>query len=161
MSDEPVPHPGVFLKQRFLDPLGITVDTLARDLDLRRRTVADLLAGKRPLDADMATRLGLYFEVPARWWLEMQARFDAADHERQTELRGAVRPYAGLAEVLVTPTGVRRLASSPAGTPQPPVVVSADLVARLQAQARHGQRRLRREPTIVPNRDGTPTLTGR
>ena len=83
MSIERVRHPGELLKARFLDPLGITPRQLAHAIGVPARRVADLAACRRALSADMALRLGLFFDVPARWWLEMQAKFDSDDPERQ------------------------------------------------------------------------------
>lgn len=76
MTDAHARHPGVLLKERFLDPLGITPRQLARDVGVSARRIADLVAGRKGLSVDMAFRLALYFDVPARWWLELQARPD-------------------------------------------------------------------------------------
>jgi antitoxin HigA-1 len=149
------------LKRRFLDPLGIRAEDLAKGLAVPVPAVAELLSGARSLDADMALRLGLFFDVPARWWLEMQARHDAEDPVRLAELRAVVTPYPGLAGVLVTPGGVRHLVgAAPAAGPSR-VQVSAAMLAQLRDQAERSPPRPKREPTIVVLDDGTPTLTGR
>lgn len=154
-------HPGIVLKRRFLDPLGITPCALAQALSVPTRRVNDLVAGRRALSPSMALRLSLFFDVPARWWLEMQARFDADDPEQLTRLRSVVIPYGELADVLVTPTGVRRLDEAPAAGGPASAQVPATLLRRLRAEARRSTRQLEREPELVYFEDGRPALTGR
>lgn len=154
-------HPGIALRQHYLDPLGIPAEDLAQALGVPLRQVVELEAGARPLDADMALRLALFFDVPARWWLEMQAHHDADDPERLSALREVVTPYAGLDDVLVTPSGVRHLdvESKPSGPLRVPVPEA--LLSRLREAAERSPARPSREPTVVELDDGTPILTGR
>lgn len=154
-------HPGLALRQRYLDPLGIAAEDLAQALDVPLRQITELEAGARPLDVDMAFRLALFFDVPARWWLEMQARYEAVDPERMAALRGVVTPSASLDDVLVTPRGIRRLDAAPEPSGPLFVPVSEALLRRLRAEAKRSPARPSREPTIVRLDDGTPTLTGR
>jgi hypothetical protein len=123
--------------------------------------VTELLAGNRPLTADFALRLGLFFDVPARWWLEMQARYEADDPARLAELRSVVTPYPGLADVLITPRGVIELDDAPAQPSPTKIPVSRDSLSRLRAQVDPAHRRASREPEVVYYEDGTPVLTGR
>ena len=154
-------HPGIVLKRRFLDPLDITPRALAAALGVPPRRIHDLVAGRRALSPSMALRLGLFFDVPTRWWLEMQARYDADDPEKLAELRTIVTPFAGLADVLVTPTGVRLLVATPAAGGPSRAQVPAALIRRLEAEVRCSPRRELREPELVYHDDGRPTLTGR
>lgn len=158
---EDVPlHPGVLLKKRFLDPLGVTIDMLASGIGLPVSEVGDLVTGKHDMTPEFATRLGLYLDVPTRWWLEMQARFDGHDPERRLQLGGTVTPFDGLDRVLVTPAGVRLLGAPTAAAMPIGAAVTPEFVARLRAQVRHAPPRTAREPTVVYFEDGTPCLTG-
>lgn len=159
-SDDPQ-HPGVLLKERFLDPLGITLQHLADAIDVPAHQISELVAGIGAMTTDIAMRLGLYFDVPARWWLEMQARFDAHDPERLLALQAVVTPLDVLVHVLVTPTGVKLLEVDPMVSGPQSATVSADFLARLRAQVKLADRHLIREPEVVFFEDGTPTLTGR
>ncbi len=154
-------HPGVRLKGRFLDPLGITPQALADAIQVSARQVDGLVSGRSPMSADLALRLGLFFDVPAEWWLEMQARFDAHDPARLAALRSVVTPFDGLASILVTPDGIRTLERDAAPEGPRSVKVPADLVARLRAQVALEAPRPAREPVVVYFEDGTPCLTGR
>jgi hypothetical protein len=121
-----------------------------------------LVKGNRAITPDTAARLALFFDVPATWWLEMQARFDAHCPERLAALAEVVRPYEHLGQVLVTPRGVERVADSePAPAPSSSsVAVSDGLLRRLKKQAKLADRRLEREPKEVTLPGGVVMLTG-
>ena len=69
-------HPGYFLDTRFLKPLGITQQSLARDLGISRRRVNELIRGHRGITADTALRLAYYFRNEASFWLQLQLAWD-------------------------------------------------------------------------------------
>ena len=68
-------HPGVYLKE-LLDELGLTQAGLARDIGVPAMRVSYLVHGKRPVTAELALRLGRYFEQNPRYWLNLQSRYD-------------------------------------------------------------------------------------
>jgi addiction module HigA family antidote len=70
------PQPGAFLESRFLTPLGITQDALAKELGVSRRRVNELVRGRRAISADTAIRLGLYFRTGPDFWLNLQQAWD-------------------------------------------------------------------------------------
>ena len=70
------PHPGVTLKEPFLDPLGITPADLASHIGVSLSRVHSLLRGRSGISSEMAIRLGLFFRVPPAWWLDLQAEYD-------------------------------------------------------------------------------------
>ena len=70
------PHPGQFLDSRFLKPLGITQDALARGLGVSRRRVNELVRGRRAMSADTAIRLGLYFHTGPEFWMNLQQAWE-------------------------------------------------------------------------------------
>ena len=162
MVAEHVQHPGVALLQHYLQPLGITPSQLAEAIDLAVDPVTELLEGRRPVTPDMAARLALFFDVPSRWWLIHQARYDAEHVAPVERLRDIVKPYEGLSEVLVTPNGVTRLSRSEAAlaeTRTAMVSLSEDCLARLRAQV--GE--IEEPPRTVVEKtfaDGTVALTG-
>ncbi|MEQ1567315.1 MAG: HigA family addiction module antitoxin [Myxococcota bacterium] len=106
-------HPGLILREGFMEPLGIHASRLAAGTGVDRSTISRLLAGDQPLTPPMAARLGAYFGVPARWWLLMQAEYDAADVAARPELVRGVVPLEPNPDVLLTPTGVLRLDVAP------------------------------------------------
>lgn len=104
-------------------------------------------------------RLSLFFNVPALWWLEMQAQFDAADQERLEALRPTVRRCEGLEQVLVTPSGVRRfdrLPDAPAESLSTTVEVPEPFVEQLRAQAALAKPQPTRHSASTPSRTARP-----
>ena len=161
MTIERPAHPGTILKERFLDPLGITPYRLAKFIGVGVRRVSELVKGNRRLTPDTAIRLGLFFGVPAIWWLEMQSRYDTEGVALVDELRGRVLPYEGLDNVLVTPNGVK-FREQPGDTSQSPELVEVpdELIARLRAQVAHSPRPMRRQTRTVTYTNGATALVG-
>jgi addiction module HigA family antidote len=59
-------HPGEILLEDFMKPMGITARQLAADIDVSPSRISDLVNGKRPVTADTALRLGLFFNMEPR-----------------------------------------------------------------------------------------------
>jgi addiction module HigA family antidote len=68
-------HPGAYLKE-LLEELGLTQGQLARELTVSPMRIRHLVRGARPVTAEMALRLGRYFGQSARYWMNLQSRFD-------------------------------------------------------------------------------------
>ena len=69
-------HPGEILLTEFMEPLGITAYRLAKDIRVPAPRVGDIVRGKRSISADTALRLGIYFGLPAQFWLNLQNEYD-------------------------------------------------------------------------------------
>ena len=82
---EPV-HPGEILMEEFLKPMGISINRLARDIDVPPGRISTIVNGKRSISADTALRLGLYFGVAPELWLNLQADYDLRVARRETVL---------------------------------------------------------------------------
>jgi len=156
------PHPGRLLAERYLVPMSLSASELAEALAVDEARVALLLAGETDLDVDLALRLGVFFDVPAMWWLEMQARFDVEDVSRSQQVAQEVRRFQRIEDFVLTRTGARPL--EPSGEAQPHVEmlsVSSELVARLRAQAKLSGPRAPREVEEVTLDNGARALVGR
>ena len=68
--------PGEILFEEFMDPLEISQNKLARDLDVPVGRVNDIIKGKRTITTDTALRLAIYFKTSPEFWLNLQSRFD-------------------------------------------------------------------------------------
>jgi addiction module HigA family antidote len=68
-------HPGEILLTEFMEPLGLTAYRLAKELDVPTPRVGDIVRGKRSISADTALRLGIYFGLPAQFWLNLQNEY--------------------------------------------------------------------------------------
>ncbi len=69
-------HPGEFLREEFMKPLGISINRLARDLAVPPARISAIVSGKRAITADTALRLAKSFRVSSELWLGLQADFD-------------------------------------------------------------------------------------
>ncbi len=59
-----------------MEPLGISRNQLARDLDVPVGRISDITNGKRGITADTALRFGRYFGTGPELWLRLQAEYD-------------------------------------------------------------------------------------
>ena len=69
-------HSGRILLTQAMEPLGISRNQLARDIDVPVGRISDITNGKRGVTADTALRLGRYFGTGPELWLRLQAEFD-------------------------------------------------------------------------------------
>lgn len=64
-------HSGEILLEDFMKPMGITARQLAADMDVPPSRISDIVNGARPISADTALRLVLFFKVERRFWLNL------------------------------------------------------------------------------------------
>ncbi len=88
-------HPGEILLEEFLKPLGLSQYRIARDLSVPPRRINEIMHGKRGITAHTALRLGRYFGTSARFWLNLQARYDL-EVENDRLGRRLLKEVAGL-----------------------------------------------------------------
>ena len=90
---EPI-TPGEILLKEFLEPLGISQNKLARDIDVSITRVNDIVHGKRGITADTALRLGAYFGTTPEFWINLQTRYDLKRARRDLwpETEKKIRP---------------------------------------------------------------------
>ena len=69
-------HPGDILLTEFMEPFGLTAYRLAKELNVPGPRVNDVVRGKRAISADTALRLGVYFGLPAQFWMNLQTEYD-------------------------------------------------------------------------------------
>jgi antitoxin HigA-1 len=62
----------------FLEPLGITQYRLAKANGVSQRRIGEIVSGDHTVTADTGLRLSRYFGVSDKFWIGLQADFDAA-----------------------------------------------------------------------------------
>lgn len=72
---EPI-HPGKILQEEFLDAMEISQYRLAKDIHVPPRRINEIVHGKRAISADTALRLGRYFNISPKFWLNLQSHYD-------------------------------------------------------------------------------------
>ena len=60
----------------FMKPMGISARQLAADIDVSPSRISELVHGKRPITADTALRLGLFFNMAPRFWMNLQTEYE-------------------------------------------------------------------------------------
>jgi antitoxin HigA-1 len=91
--------PGAVLRERFLEPLGLTSGQVARAIGVLPDAVLRLSQEEMRLSAKMAVRLGRYFGTSAEYWAKLQMQHDLAVAAR--ELTCDLRKIAPLARALI------------------------------------------------------------
>jgi len=74
-------HPGRILR-RELAARGMSANRLALALRVPSGRITSILNGKRAISADTALRLARHFGTSARFWLNLQTRYDLTVAER-------------------------------------------------------------------------------
>jgi antitoxin HigA-1 len=86
-------HPGEVLAEEYLRPLGLSASALAQALGVPANRISDIIRQRRQVSADTAIRLGRFFEVDPRFWLNLQAAYDLSRAESENDY-SAVRPHS-------------------------------------------------------------------
>ena len=89
-----IEHPGVMLKEDFLDGQNVKPGTLAAAIKVDRAAIKNIIDGKRAITAEMALRFGLFFGTSPEFWLNLQKDYDLrkAKRERLQELSTTITP---------------------------------------------------------------------
>ena len=90
-------HPGIFLTEELVAPLGLTVTEAARVLGVGRPALSALLNGRAAVSAEMAVRFEKAFGVDAALLLRMQAQFALAEVRRRARKIKVTRYTATIA----------------------------------------------------------------
>jgi addiction module HigA family antidote len=70
------PHPGELLRELWLEPLKLTITSVAERLNVSRKAISELVNEHTALSTDMAIRLELAFGKSAESWLAHQTAYD-------------------------------------------------------------------------------------
>jgi antitoxin HigA-1 len=68
-------HPGVVLED-MIESIGQSKVAVAEALGISRQHLYDILRGKKPVSAQVATRIGKAFDDSPEVWMRMQAAYD-------------------------------------------------------------------------------------
>lgn len=87
-------HPGEFLREDFLVPLGLSANALAMALRVPVTRISEIVRERRGITADTALRLARYFGTTPDFWMKMQMTYDLALATREsiTRIEMEIRP---------------------------------------------------------------------
>jgi len=90
----PPPHPGETIKEDILEPLGMSVNQMAKALGITAARLNDIVRGKRGITANTALRLARYLGTSPDFWLGLQLEYDLrlAKQTEQKEIERVVTP---------------------------------------------------------------------
>jgi addiction module HigA family antidote len=60
------------LFEEFMEPMNISQSKLARNIDVPITRINNIIKHYRSITVDTALRLGKYFNINPRWWMNMQ-----------------------------------------------------------------------------------------
>ncbi|MNR78936.1 putative HTH-type transcriptional regulator YbaQ [compost metagenome] len=99
MMRMPPIHPGEVLREELLRPYRLSLPQLARAIGVSPSRLRGLTAGRTPVTAELALRLGRYFGLSPAFWLNLQQHYDlsmAADAMQERIDREVIPFVSGL-----------------------------------------------------------------
>lgn len=91
------PTIGEILVDEFLEPYGISAYRLAKDIDVPVSRIQDIIKGRRRISADTSIRLGKYFGVSEKFFLDMQNDIDIRELKQKKGLFKNVKVLSKIA----------------------------------------------------------------
>lgn len=84
-------HPGEILREEFMRPMGISGQHLASSIHVSSSRVSRIVNGSRSISVDTALRLGFFFGMEPRYWMNLQTEYDLRMMRHQIEAKIAPR----------------------------------------------------------------------
>ena len=84
-TQEPI-HPGKYILEDCLKPLGLSISRAAEGLGISRNSLSRLINGKNGVSPQMALRLSLAFGSTPEMWLRLQNAHDLAVERLREDL---------------------------------------------------------------------------
>jgi addiction module HigA family antidote len=91
-------HPGDVLREDFMKPMKLSACAVARAIGATPVAISQICRGKRGVSAEMALKLGRFFNVSPELWLGIQIDYDleVARLRYQRRIEREVRPFSQL-----------------------------------------------------------------
>lgn len=75
MKRKPV-HPGILIKEDYLEPLSISIKDMADNLGVSRKTLSKIINTRGSVTLEMALRLSRAFDTTPDLWMNLQKKYD-------------------------------------------------------------------------------------
>lgn len=76
------PHAGAMLASEFMEPLGLSVDALARAIEVSAHRLQAVIDGAAVMDAELDLRLARYFRMSEGFFLGLQDDYEIREAKR-------------------------------------------------------------------------------
>lgn len=83
----PTPTMSEILWEEFMEPMGISAYRLAKDIHVPVSRIQEILRNKRKVTVDTSLRLGKYFGVSDRYFIDIQNDIDIRNQKNRHEAR--------------------------------------------------------------------------
>ena len=91
----PTPTMGEILLEEFMEPMRLSAYRLAQGIHVPTSRIQDILHNRRKISADTSIRLGRFFGVSDRYFLDMQNDIEVRElTEKLNDEIAAIKPYA-------------------------------------------------------------------
>lgn len=78
-------HPGEFLREEYLVPLGMSAGTLARKLHLPRTRIERIVKEEIGITSDTALRLARFFNTTPEFWMNFHQAYELETAAKRLE----------------------------------------------------------------------------
>lgn len=72
----PLECPGIYLKEEFMVPIGLSAYKLAKNTGISNMTLSEIIRGKRRISPKVGLRLAKYFDLSEGYFLRLQTQYD-------------------------------------------------------------------------------------
>src|SRR5215471_795370 len=80
-------HPGEILREELMEPLGLSIHRLARELRVPPTRISEIVNERRAITADTALRLARYYRDTPQFWMNLQAAYELEVETRRSATR--------------------------------------------------------------------------
>ncbi len=92
------PTIGEILREEFMEPMGISAYRLAQETFVPVSRIQDILHDRRKITVDTSVRLGRFFGVSDRYFLNLQNDIDIRnEHIQFADELNKIQPYVAMA----------------------------------------------------------------
>ena len=71
----PLEHPGVILREEFIEPLGLTAYIVSKSTGIPQTALGGIFKGERNISTNNALKLSKFFGVSESFFVNVQARY--------------------------------------------------------------------------------------
>jgi addiction module HigA family antidote len=87
-------HPGIIIKEDYLNPLSLTITEMASMLGVSRKTLSKIINERGAITPDMALRLARAFDTTPDLWMNLQKNYDLWQAEHASKEWKRVKPLS-------------------------------------------------------------------
>lgn len=79
-------HPGIILKEEFIDAYGLSISFVAKKIGITRAQLSNIVNQKGGISPELAFKLGKAFGTTPELWINLQTQYDTAQARKNVDL---------------------------------------------------------------------------